>query len=93
MIIRFVKLEIHPEHILDFKTFTSAEKEDIITFPGCSHLEVLQDVNNPSVFFTVSHWQSENALNQYRDSSFFQTNWKKVKLWFTAKPEAWSLSK
>lgn len=93
MIIRFVKLEILPQHIHDFKKFTSDEREGIIAFPGCSHLDILQDISNPSVFFTVSHWNSENDLNQYRNSDFFQNNWKKVKQWFTAKPQAWSLSK
>ncbi len=91
MIIRFVKLEILPHHIQDFKNLTSDEKNDIIAFPGCSHLEVLQDVSNPSIFFTVSHWRSEDDLNHYRISDFFQGNWKKVKQWFSAKPEAWSL--
>lgn len=91
MIIRFVKLEILPKHIQEFKNLTVGEKDEIIAFSGCSHLEVLQDVSNPSVFFTVSHWQSEDDLNTYRNSDFFQGNWKKVKLWFSAKPEAWSL--
>ncbi|WP_461642847.1 putative quinol monooxygenase [Labilibaculum euxinus] len=93
MIIRFVKLEILPQYITDFKNLTSGEKDEIIAFPGCSHLEILQDVSNPSVFFTVSHWQSEDNLNTYRKSDFFQGNWKKVKQWFAAKPEAWSLFK
>lgn len=91
MIIRFVKLEILPEHIQDFKQLTTEEREEIIAFNGCSHLEVLQDTNNQSVFFTVSHWSSEEALNHYRESDFFQGNWKRVKEWFSAKPEAWSL--
>jgi len=93
MIIRFVKLEILPEHIEDFIQFTAGEKNDIIAFSGCSHLDILQDISNPSVFFTVSHWASEDKLNQYRKSDFFQGNWKNVKQWFAAKPEAWSLSK
>ncbi|WP_321322624.1 antibiotic biosynthesis monooxygenase [Labilibaculum sp.] len=92
MIIRFVKLEIRLQHIQEFKKLTSGEKEDIIAFPGCSYLEILQDVSNPSVFFTVSHWKSEDDLNTYRNSDFFQGNWAKVKQWFSAKPEAWSLS-
>ncbi len=92
MIVRFVKLEILPQHIADFKDLTSNEKDDIIAFPGCSHLEVLQDISNQSVFFTVSHWRTEDDLNTYRNSDFFQGNWKKVKQWFSSKPEAWSLS-
>ncbi len=93
MIIRFVKLEISPDHIKDFKELTNRERNDILAFEGCSHLEILQDVSNPSTFFTVSHWSSENALNKYRNSDFFQANWTSVKQWFTDKPAAWSLSK
>ena len=93
MIIRFVKLEIAPNHITDFKELTNSERKDILAFDGCSHLEILQDVNNPCIFFTVSHWSSENALNKYRNSGFFQANWTRVKQWFSDKPLAWSLSK
>ncbi len=93
MIIRFVKLEIKPEHITDFKQLSTEERNDILAFEGCSHLEILQDVSNPSIFFTHSHWSSENALNKYRNSEFFQANWTRVKQWFCEKPQAWSLLK
>ena len=93
MIVRFVKLEIQNQYIADFKKLTSEEKEDIMAFEGCSFLEILQDVNNKELFFSHSHWQSEEALNKYRDSAFFKGNWKQVKQWFAAKPEAWSLER
>ncbi|MDE5424148.1 antibiotic biosynthesis monooxygenase [Ancylomarina sp. DW003] len=93
MIVRFVKLEIQNQHIADFKILTSGEKEEIMAFEGCSFLEILQDVNNKNLFFSHSHWESEEALNKYRDSAFFRGNWKQVKEWFSAKPEAWSLER
>ncbi|GAB7087650.1 putative quinol monooxygenase [Marinifilum fragile] len=91
MIIRFVKLEILPKHINAFKELTENEKADILAFEGCSYLQVLQDQNNPSIFFTVSHWESELALNIYRESDFFRGNWSQVKQWFANKPQAWSM--
>ena len=91
MIIRFVKLEIIPEHINDFKALTKNEKPEILAFNGCSHLQIFQDQTNSSIFFTVSHWESESALTIYRESDFFRGNWNKVKQWFAKKPEAWSL--
>lgn len=91
MIIRFVKLKILPEHIKDFKNLTKNEKNDILAFKGCSHLEIFQDTAKPSIFFTVSHWESEYMLNAYRESIFFRENWNQVKKWFANKPEAWSL--
>ncbi|MGQ1909619.1 putative quinol monooxygenase [Marinifilum sp. RC60d5] len=93
MIIRFVKLEIQAKHIHNFKELTKHEKPDILAFKGCSYLEVMQDISNPSIFFTQSHWESESALNKYRKSDFFRRNWEQVKQWFKNKPEAWSLSK
>ncbi len=93
MIIRFVKLELESRYINDFKKFTAKEKEDIIAFKGCSFLEILQDVNHEHIFFSHSHWESEDALNVYRASSFFRGNWNQVKQWFAAKPEVWSLSR
>ncbi len=93
MIVRFVKLELQSQHIADFKKLTAGEKEDIIAFKCCSFLEILQDVNNENLFFSHSHWASEEALNAYRNSSFFRGNWEQVKQWFAAKPEAWSLER
>ena len=93
MIVRFVKLEIQNQHIADFKRLTAGEKEEIVAFEGCTFLEILQDVNNKNLFFSHSHWQSEDALNKYRASAFFRGNWEQVKQWFAAKPEAWSLER
>ncbi len=93
MIVRFVKLDIQSKYIDDFKKLTAGEKDDIIAFEGCSFLEILQDVNNETVFFSHSHWESEDALNIYRESDFFRGNWVQVKQWFAAKPEAWSLTR
>lgn len=93
MIVRFVKLELQSQHIADFKSLTAGEKEDIIAFEGCSFLEILQDITNENLFFSHSHWESEEALNAYRESAFFRGNWEQVKQWFAAKPEAWSLSR
>ncbi|MRT92865.1 putative quinol monooxygenase [Ancylomarina sp. 16SWW S1-10-2] len=93
MIVRFVKLKLQSQHIADFKKFTEGEKKDIIAFDGCSFLEILQDINNKNLFFSYSHWESEEALNRYRDSAFFKGNWKQVKQWFAAKAEAWSLQR
>jgi quinol monooxygenase YgiN len=91
MIIRIVKLRIREEYIENFRQLTNNERNDILNFPGCHHLEVKQEVNEPTLFFTISHWDDEKALNHYRESDFFRGNWSTVKQWFDAKPEAWSL--
>jgi heme oxygenase (mycobilin-producing) len=44
-------------------------------FEGCSHVELLQDKKDPSVFFTYSFWESEEALDNYRNSELFGRVW------------------
>ena len=74
-----------------FKEFASSIKDTIKSFDGCLHLDMLRGIHNPNIFFSYSHWVSENHLNSYRDSEFFKTTWSKTKLWFSDKPEAWSV--
>jgi heme-degrading monooxygenase HmoA len=59
--------------------------------PGCNHLELLNDIKTSNIFFTYSYWDSENDLNNYRDSELFKEVWSKTKVLFNDKPEAWSV--
>lgn len=69
----------------------NTNKEKIRNFEGCSLLQLLRDKNNPSLFFTYSYWKSEKHLEAYRNSELFQSVWKKTKVLFNNKPEAWSV--
>lgn len=92
MITRIVKMKFQEEHISEFKKF-SKEIEDVIKAQeGCLALEILQDISDKSTFFTYSKWNSENDLNKYRNSDFFKNIWPKTKLWFSGKPNAWSVN-
>jgi hypothetical protein len=91
MIIRIVKMTFREEEIHAFQTLFEERKSLIRNFPGCTHLELWQDKNHPQVFFTYSWWQSEEELNRYRDSHFFDDTWRLTKQKFAAKPEAWSV--
>lgn len=91
MIKRFVKMTFKPEHIQEFKTIFNSNKELIAAVEGCSHVELLQDVNNPCVFFTFSIWQNTDYIEQYRHSDLFKGVWAKTKVLFDDKPKAWSL--
>ena len=42
---------------------------------------------------TYSHWESESALNQYRDSELFKSVWAFTKTLFSDKPVAFSSKK
>ncbi|MEO6302850.1 MAG: antibiotic biosynthesis monooxygenase family protein [Bacteroidia bacterium] len=92
MIKRIVKMSFKPENIAAFKTIFETNWQRIKGFEGCSHVELLQDANNPEIFFTYSLWQSEEHLNNYRHSELFNTVWSSTKILFNAKPEAWTVN-
>lgn len=91
MIIRIVKMTFMPEKVEAFLEVFHASKQFIRSMPGCNHLELLNDINSPTIFFTYSYWDSETELNNYRDSDLFKEVWSKTKILFSAKPEAWSV--
>jgi quinol monooxygenase YgiN len=60
---------------------------------GCTHLELLKDLNHPSVFTTLSHWDDARDLESYRNSELFKEVWGQVKVLFSSTPQAFSLEK
>lgn len=66
-------------------------KNKIRNYEGCSTLKLLRDKNNPNIFFTYSYWESETHLETYRNSELFKSVWKKTKVLFNNKPQAWSV--
>lgn len=89
--IRIVKMQFKPEYIEDFKALFDERKAMIRTQEGCKHLELLQDINDPCIFFTYSFWDDPKYLEQYRMSAFFADTWSKTKALFAAKASAWSV--
>ena len=80
-----------PENIHSFERIFKGSRKKILGFPGCKHVELLQDVKDPTVFFTYSHWESEEALEAYRESDYFRKVWGQTRVLFRARPRAWSL--
>ncbi len=93
MIIRIVKMQFRPEEVDSFLEFFEGRRPLIRGFEGCRHLELWQDQGDPSTFFTYSHWESEDHLNAYRRSEFFDATWRATKEKFARKPEAWTVGK
>jgi quinol monooxygenase YgiN len=91
MIKRIVKMSFKPENCEAFKIIFETNWKKIKGFEGCSHVELLQDINNPEIFFTYSIWESETSLNNYRNSDLFKNVWSATKQLFNQKPEAWSV--
>ena len=91
MLTRIVKITFQEEKLPEFFKHFDSVKWKVATFPGCNGMKLLQDVSNPSIVMTYSVWDSEEALNNYRDSELFGELWPKIKPWFAAKAEAWSV--
>lgn len=91
MIIRLVKMTFQQEKIKEFLNIFETEKVKIRAFEGCRHVELLNDLRNPQIFFTYSLWDSEEYLEKYRSSDFFKATWEKTKKHFVEKPEAWTV--
>ena len=93
MFVRIVKLSFHEENIPAFLENFELMKQRIRNAPGNRFLELYRDKHNPSLFFTYSYWETENDLENYRNSELFYDVWQFTKKLFNDKPEAWSVDK
>lgn len=93
MFVRIVKMSFHEEKIPKFLENFELMKEKIRNAPGNRLLELYQDKQNPEIFFTYSYWETENDLENYRNSELFYDVWQFTKKLFNDKPEAWSVDK
>lgn len=93
MFVRIVKMDFHDDKVEAFLDNFHEVKEHIRNFPGNRFLELYRDRKDPSVFFTYSYWESEEALESYRKSALFTEVWAFTKQLFKHKPEAWSVDK
>ena len=91
MITRIVKITLKPDKVNDFMEIFRDVKETIAAFDGCHHVELLQDLHSPNIFFTYSIWEDEHYLDRYRFSEFFKETWIRSKRLFAAKADAWSV--
>ena len=93
MIVRIVKMTFRPEEVTRFQELFVDWKPQIRNFPGCLHLELLHDVNDPRIFFTYSHWDDPADLENYRVSEVFGSVWPKVKQMFDQPAQAWTVAR
>ncbi len=93
MFVRIVKLSFHEENIPVFLENFELLKEKIRNAQGNRFLELYQDKNNKCIFFTYSYWETEQDLENYRNSELFYDVWAFTKKLFNDKPEAWSVNK
>ena len=77
----------------EFLEIFNANKTSIRNFQGCTHLQLLKDSEDPLCFSTLSHWDSQESLDQYRQSELFGKVWGRVKTLFSERSQAFSLKK
>jgi quinol monooxygenase YgiN len=93
MLIRIVRMSFKEDKTGEFMEIFKSSKNLIRHFEGCTHLELLQDVHKPNIYYTYSYWQSEDNLNAYRNSELFEKVWSATKALFADKPVAYSLNR
>ena len=93
MLTRVVRMTFREDAVGDFLNNFNAHKGKIRNFPGCRHLELWQDADFKNIFMTYRFWDSEEALEQYRDSELFKSVWAYTKTLFADKATAFSAKK
>jgi heme oxygenase (mycobilin-producing) len=93
MIIRIVRMHFTEPGVEEFLNVFNNNKVAIRNFPGCSHLELLRDIDDPTVFTTLSHWDNAHSLESYRQSPLFGAVWGTVKTLFAERTQAFSFEK
>ena len=93
MFVRIVKMSFDENKIEEFLENFHQNKDEIRNFEGCTFLELYRDKKNINIFFSYSYWNSEEELDNYRNSDFFKSVWSKTKVLFNDIPQAWSVDK
>ena len=93
MFVRIVKMSFDESEIEEFLTNFQQNKDEIRNFKGCQFLELYRDKKNKNIFFSYSYWNTEEDLDNYRNSDFFKSVWSKTKVLFNDIPQAWSVDK
>lgn len=93
MIIRIVRMHFSEAGVEEFLEIFDHNKEAIRNFQGCTHLQLLKDVDDPLCYTTLSHWDKQESLDLYRQSELFGKVWGRVKTLFSERSQAFSLEK
>jgi heme oxygenase (mycobilin-producing) len=93
MIIRVVRMHFTEAGVEEFLEIFHRNKIAIRNFPGCTHLQLLKDAEDETVYTTLSHWNDEESLEAYRKSELFGSVWGRVKTLFAERTQAFSLKK
>ena len=93
MLIRIVRMHFTEAGVEEFLDIFNDNKIAIRNFPGCSHLQLLKDADDPLCFSTLSYWDKPESLENYRKSELFGKVWGRVKTLFSERSQAFTLKR
>lgn len=91
MIVRIVHMFFHPNALHEILPLIQRQIRAVEAFPGCIAVKLFRDTNNPDHLCTISIWEDQGALEDYRHSSQFVEVWSVLKRHFAKPPQAYSL--
>ena len=86
-IVRIVRKTFSESSNTDFEALYAKHSDEISSQSGCFSVELVTDASNPNVRTTISRWDNEESLNNYRKSVLFGKVWPDTKQLFSAPPE------
>jgi len=93
MLIRIVRMHFTEAGVGEFLDIFQKNMHLIRNFPGCSHLQLLIDDDDPLTYTTLSYWKDAESLEAYRKSLLFGSVWGSVKTLFSERSQAFSVKK
>ncbi|HTL81014.1 MAG TPA: antibiotic biosynthesis monooxygenase family protein [Bacteroidia bacterium] len=90
-LLRLVKMEFQEGKAEIFRETYAKYSARIAAAEGCRSVRLMNDHSNGNIFFTVSEWESEKNLDDYRKSDLFKEVWSQVKPMFAVPAQAWTL--
>jgi heme-degrading monooxygenase HmoA len=90
-ILRVVRMDFRAEECGPFDLLFEDARSRISAVPGCLGVTCFSDVAGGGGRTTFSVWQSERALEAYRESALFKEVWALTKPGFQSRPVAWSM--
>ena len=91
MITRIVRMHFTEAGVEEFLEIFNANKTAIRNFSGCTHLQLMKDLEHEFVYTTLSHWTDAESLERYRQSALFASVWGRVKTLFAERTQAFTL--
>ncbi|MCS7189255.1 MAG: antibiotic biosynthesis monooxygenase family protein [Bacteroidia bacterium] len=86
---RWVEIPVAPEKEEETHRLLLRQASQVRSFPGCRSLALYRSVG-PN-FYSLSLWESEEALEKYRSSRMFRDFWAQIKPFFRAPAKAMNL--